>query len=148
MVKSQLQNEQLLPFRRLVPAQTLNFQMQLSLKRQRTAIIEQMLCSGHFMLLDKPFSGLDVGNIANCKETFRLYYEAHEMNTIIYSTHEMKLAIDMADSIYVIGHNEEHQDHSTIVKHYDLKAMGLAWREFGSEHLDFLNELTNTVKTS
>lgn len=161
-------------------------------QRQRTAIIEQMLCSGHFMLLDEPFSGLDVGNIASCKETFKLYYEAHELNTIIFSTHEMKLAVEMADSIYVIGYTPEklradelrtymeavaievgeknvinHSDWnkandelnsiiskegfidcSTIIKHYDLKEMGLAWKEFGTKHLEFLNELTNTVKSS
>ena len=160
-------------------------------QRQRTAIIEQMLCSGHFMLLDEPFSGLDVGNIASCKETFRLYYEAHELNTIIFSTHDMKLAVEIADSIYVVGYTPEkmraeelrtfmeakranlgnkvstdpdwakanleldqiitapgYVDCSTLVKHYDLKALGLAWREFETDHLEFLNELTQTVKNS
>lgn len=117
-------------------------------QRQRTAIIEQILSSGHFMVLDEPFSGLDVGNIKSCKAAFELIQNDHELNTIIYSTHDMKLAVELADSIYVVGHKEGYTDYSTIVHHYDLKEMGLAWREFGSEHLDFLNKLTHELENS
>lgn len=117
-------------------------------QRQRTAIIEQMLSSGHYIVLDEPFSGLDVGNIKSVKKSFAKISQSHEMNTIIFSTHDMKLAVELADSIYVIGHKDGCTDYSTVVKHYDLKEMGLAWQDFGPQHLDLLNELTTLVENS
>ena len=103
-------------------------------QRQRTAIIEQMLSSKHFMILDEPFSGLDVGNIDKVKASFERISNDNEHNTTIFSTHDIKLAVEMADSIYIVGFPEGVTDYSTIVKHYDLKAMGLAWTEYGDGH--------------
>lgn len=117
-------------------------------QRQRVAIIEQLLSSGHFMVLDEPFSGLDVGNIREVKKSFKLIQESNELNTIIFSTHELRLAVELADSIYVIGHPSDEVDYSTIVKHYDLKQMGLAWKEFGQGHLDLVNEIDRVMMNS
>jgi polar amino acid transport system ATP-binding protein len=39
-------------------------------QRQQFATIEQILTSKHFMILDEPFSGLDVGNIEKVKTSF------------------------------------------------------------------------------
>ena len=103
-------------------------------QRQRTAIIEQMLSSKHFMILDEPFSGLDVGNIDKVKTSFDRISNDDELNTIIFSTHDIKLAVELADSIYIIGFPEGTTEYSTIVKHHDLKAMGLAWTEYGEGH--------------
>lgn len=103
-------------------------------QRQRTAIIEQMLTSKHFMILDEPFSGLDVGNIEKVKQSFEKISTADELNTIIFSTHDIRLAAELADSIYVIGFPEGETSYSTILKHYDLKAMGLAWQPYGDGH--------------
>jgi len=103
-------------------------------QRQRTAIIEQMLSSKHFMILDEPFSGLDVGNIEKVKASFERISNDNEFNTTIFSTHDIKLAVELADSIYILGFPEGVTDYSTIVKHYDLKAMGLAWKPYGEGH--------------
>jgi polar amino acid transport system ATP-binding protein len=103
-------------------------------QRQRTAIIEQMLSSKHFMIFDEPFSGLDVGNIEKVKQNFERIASDNEYNTIIFSTHDIRLAVELADSIYVIGHPEGVLDYSTIVGHYDLKKMGLAWQPYGEGH--------------
>ncbi len=103
-------------------------------QRQRTAIIEQMLSSKHFMIFDEPFSGLDVGNIEKVKQNFERIASDNEYNTIIFSTHDIRLAVELADSIYVIGHPEGVADYSTIVGHYDLKKMGLAWQPYGEGH--------------
>jgi polar amino acid transport system ATP-binding protein len=72
-------------------------------QRQRTAIIEQMLTSKHFMILDEPFSGLDVGNIEKVKLSFDKISAANELNTIIFSTHDIRLAVELSDSIYILG---------------------------------------------
>lgn len=121
-------------------------------QRQRTAIIEQILSSGHFMVLDEPFSGLDVGNIRDVKRSFELIKQDHELNTIIYSTHELRLAAELADSIYVVGFPTDDDgnksDVATIVKHFDLKAMGLAWQEFGPRHLKLVEEIDAAMMAS
>lgn len=114
-------------------------------QRQRTAIIEQMLTSKYFMILDEPFSGLDVGNIEKVKQSFNKILSSDELNTIIFSTHDIKLAIELADSIYLIGHPEGVLDYSTIVKHYDLKQMGLAWTEYDDRHRALYNEIREII---
>ena len=117
-------------------------------QRQRTAIIEQMLTSKHFMILDEPFSGLDVGNIEKVKESFGRILAADEYNTIIFSTHDIRLAVELADSIYIVGFPEGVTDYSTIVKHYDLKAMGLAWEPYGNGHRQVVTEIKELLLKS
>ncbi len=122
-------------------------------QRQRVAIIEQLLSSGHYMVLDEPFSGLDVGNILNAKKSFDLIDQGHDLNTIIFSTHDIELATEIADSIYVIGYPKK-QDGSldsigTIVKHFDLKSMGIAWQnELTPAHLELSKEIKSCMLAS
>lgn len=158
-------------------------------QKQRVAIIEQLLSSKRFIVMDEPFSGLDRGNIKRLKEYFDKVLAMDELNTIIFSTHDLGLAVDFADSIYILGYtpdklrvnelreeqaklikeltpkwyeiwkssgkkrasyttewaeierelNAIHEkgfiDAATIVKHYDLKELGLAW---GGSKLDKL----------
>jgi ABC-type nitrate/sulfonate/bicarbonate transport system ATPase subunit len=108
-------------------------------QRQRTAILEQLLSSGYYLVLDEPFSGLDIGNIENVKQAFQLINQSHELNTIIFSTHDIELAVELADSVYVLGYpvNEKGETipTGTILQHFDLKKMGLAWQEsFSAAH--------------
>jgi len=122
-------------------------------QRQRTAILEQLLSSGYYMVLDEPFSGLDVGNIANVKNSFKLINESHELNTIMFSTHDIELAVELADSIYVIGYSTatsgKASKSGTILKHYDLKQMGLAWNgETGTKHLELAKEIKEIMLQS
>lgn len=117
-------------------------------QRQRTAIIEQMLTSKHFMILDEPFSGLDVGNIEKVKESFVKIGNADELNTIIFSTHDIRLAVELSDSIYILGPHGEDPTCSTIIKHYDLKAMGLAWKPFNDGHRALHHEIYDLVVKS
>jgi len=109
-------------------------------QRQRVAIIEQMLTSKHFMILDEPFSGLDVGNIEKVKESLKRIGDADELNTTIFSTHDIRLAVELADMIYIVGFPEG-ETISTIVKAYDLKAMGLAWREYSDAHRALVKDI-------
>lgn len=117
-------------------------------QRQRTAIIEQMLSSKHFMILDEPFSGLDVGNIEKVKNSFQKILDADEYNTIIFSTHDIRLAVELADSIYVVGFPEGVTDYSTILKHYDMKQMGLAWTEYGNGHRKVVSDIKELLLKS
>jgi len=110
-------------------------------QRQRTAIIEQLLTSKHFMVFDEPFSGLDVGNIESVKESFQLISESNELNTVIFSTHDIELAVGLADVIYIVGRPEGVTDYSTIIQKYDLKEIGIAWTKFGTQHLELVNKI-------
>lgn len=117
-------------------------------QRQRTAIIEQMISSKHFMIFDEPFSGLDVGNIEKVKQSFNKVLTANEYNTIIFSTHDIRLATELADSIYIIGFPEGTTEYSTIIKHYDLKKMGLAWQPYGDGHRELVKNIKDVLLRS
>lgn len=120
-------------------------------QRQRTAVIEQIFCSGHYMVLDEPFSGLDVGNIEDVKKAFDLITSSHEFNTIIYSTHDIELAVELADSIYVIGYptvEGKQMDYGSIVKHFDMKEMELAWKDFGLDHIEVVKQVKAAMMSS
>lgn len=57
-----------------------------------------------FIILDEPFSGLDVGNIEEVRKTFQLLNASSEYHTAIFSTHDIELAIELAQCIYVVGY--------------------------------------------
>ena len=117
-------------------------------QRQRTAIIEQILANKHFMIFDEPFSGLDVGNIEKVKESFTKIGQSDERNTIIFSTHDLRLAAELADSIYIVGFPEGTTEYSTIVKHYDLKELGLAWQPYGEGHRHLVADIKELLLRS
>lgn len=117
-------------------------------QRQRTAIIEQMLTSKYFMVFDEPFSGLDVGNIEKVKIAFNKILTYNTMNTIIFSTHDINLAVELADSIYILGHPAGVTDYSTIIKHFDMKQLGLAWQTYGEGHQNVVKEIKEILLAS
>jgi ABC-type nitrate/sulfonate/bicarbonate transport system ATPase subunit len=122
-------------------------------QKQRTAILEQLLSSGYYMVLDEPFSGLDVGNILNVKNAFRLINDSHELNTVIFSTHDIELAVELADSLYILGYAKKEDgtlsNVGTLLKHFDLKQLGLAWNgEFNAKHLELTKEIKEIMLQS
>jgi ABC-type nitrate/sulfonate/bicarbonate transport system ATPase subunit len=121
-------------------------------QRQRTAILEQLLSSGYYMVLDEPFSGLDIGNIENVKRAFNLINNSNDLNTVIFSTHDIELAVELADSIYVIGYPKQKDpsaNYGTILKHFDLKHMGLAWHEgLTPDHFECIRSIRDLLLAS
>ena len=64
----------------------------------------------------------------------------------IFSTHDIELAVELADSLYVVGYGKNENgtlsSTGTLLKHYDLKLLGLAWQaEFGNDHLELAKEI-------
>lgn len=100
---------------------------------QRVAIVQQLVCSSHFLLMDEPFSGLDVVAKDRVMDTIRAVTSAHEHNTVIFTTHDIESAVALADDIWVMG-REEGKPGGTIVKRYNLAMMGLAWSENITRH--------------
>jgi polar amino acid transport system ATP-binding protein len=120
-------------------------------QRQRTAIIEQLFSSDRFIVFDEPFSGLDVGNIEEVKKSFHLLNSTSDHNTIIFSTHDIELAIELAQSIYVIGYptiNGVKKDYGTVVAKYDLREMGLFWKSHCEEHSQLHKDIVHQMMIS
>ena len=122
-------------------------------QRQRTAILEQVLSSTNYIIMDEPFSGLDVGNIENVRNAFRLINLSHELATIIFCTHDIELAVELADSLYVIGYptKEDGELHNvaTLTDHFDLKERGVAWKDqFSPEHQVLVEEVKQAILRS
>ena len=94
-------------------------------QRQRVAIAQQLMCGHTYLLLDEPFSGLDpLSKQAACElivEVSRL----DERNTIVIVTHDIRAAVQVADTLWLLGRDGE--PGSRIVQTYNLIERELAW---------------------
>lgn len=100
-------------------------------QRQRVAIIQQLLSSDYYLLMDEPFSGLDPLMKAQACQTILKVSQQDEKNTIIVTTHDIETAVVIADQIWLLGRDRDETGKSLgarIQKIYDLAAQGLAWR--------------------
>ena len=95
-------------------------------QRQRIAIIQQLLCGNHILLMDEPFSGLDPIAKERVYDTINTVTTAHELNTVIFTTHDIGAAVRLADEIWVLG-REQGKPGATVVKRLDMIDRGLAW---------------------
>lgn len=96
-------------------------------QRQRVAIIRQLLCSEHLVILDEPFSGLDIkAKAAACKLIMDVA-QLHTLNTIIVITHDVTEGMSVADMVWLMG-VEEDRAGAHIIETYDLAERGLAWQ--------------------
>lgn len=105
-------------------------------QRQRVAIVQQLVCSSHFLLMDEPFSGLDVVAKQRVMDTVRAVTTVHEHNTVIFTTHDIESAVALSDDIWVLG-RESGKPGATVVKRFDLAAVGLAWANDVQRHPAF-----------
>ena len=95
-------------------------------QRQRVAIIQQMICSRHFLLMDEPFSGLDIIAKGKVCDLINEVNIVDEKNTTIFTTHDLESSVMIADTIWIMG-REEGKPGATIVKTLNLIERGLAW---------------------
>lgn len=102
-------------------------------QRQRVAIAQQFMCSEHFLLLDEPFSGLDPMAIDRVCELLAEVSCMHEMNTIVVVTHDIGAALEVADTIWLMGRDRDEKGQiipgAKIQESYNLIERGLAWRD-------------------
>lgn len=106
-------------------------------QRQRVAILEKILLGNHFLILDEPISGLDVVAIDNVIVNMKKILSEDDKNTLIFSTHDINFAYQMADVIYIIGH-EKDKVGSTVLKKFD--------RRFGDVY--DVNDIYEVLKNS
>jgi polar amino acid transport system ATP-binding protein/sulfate transport system ATP-binding protein len=110
-------------------------------QRQRVAIAQQFLCSEHFVLMDEPFSGLDLIAVEQVCKMIVEVANSDEKNTVIVVTHDIAAAVTVADTLWLLGRDRDDQGRiipgAKVKKTYDLVEMGLTWREGLSETKEF-----------
>jgi NitT/TauT family transport system ATP-binding protein len=119
-------------------------------QRQRVAIAQQFMGSEHLLLMDEPFSGLDLIAEQGVTEFIREVAQLDELNTIILVTHDVTAALQVADMIWLLGRDRDAQDQpipgARIQATYNLAERGLAWRDkppTTPEFLAVLGEIRN-----
>ncbi len=101
-------------------------------QRQRISILQQMVSCGHILLMDEPFSGLDVLMKERAQKMITDLATADELNTIIVTTHDIPSAIAVADTILLLGRERDTDGKvipgAKIMFKYNLIDLGLSWR--------------------
>ncbi len=111
-------------------------------QRQRVAIAQQFMCSEHLLLMDEPFSGLDLLAQENMLDFIREMALTDELMTFILVTHDIRAALQVADTIWVLGRDRDAQGKivpgARIQASYNLVERCVAWRENISDTPEFL----------
>lgn len=108
-------------------------------QRQRCAILQQVLCGDHFILMDEPFSGLDMLMLEKTAKLIQKVANLDAANTIIFVTHDVTAAASIADHLWMLGRDRDAEGKiipgARIVETYDLVARDLCW------HPDIITDL-------
>jgi polar amino acid transport system ATP-binding protein/sulfate transport system ATP-binding protein len=118
-------------------------------QKQRAAIAQQLLCSNNFLLMDEPFSGLDVNMIKEVSDIIKEVAHMHELNTIIIVSHDIPSTLAISDTIWMMGRDRDENNNiipgAKIKYKYNLMKEGLAWDDNVEQNPRF-NELLNEIK--
>ena len=135
-------------------------------QRQRIAIIQQILCSEHYLLMDEPFSGLDIIVEGRATDLILKVANMDGLNTVIVVTHDISAAASISDHIWALGRQFMYNGVPTwgldipdtkglevvpgasIVRTYDLIERGLCWTQMSEHAMTMPNmiEFTREVK--
>jgi polar amino acid transport system ATP-binding protein/sulfate transport system ATP-binding protein/NitT/TauT family transport system ATP-binding protein len=96
-------------------------------QQQRVSIIQQLLKGGDFLLLDEPFSGLDVCVLDKVTELLQQVSLSDELKTLIIVSHDIATTVAISDTVFILG-RVANGEGSTLVREIDLIERGLAWR--------------------
>jgi len=123
-------------------------------QRQRIAIAQQLLCSEHFLLMDEPFSGLDLVMEAKVCELINEIACLDDLNTIIVVTHDVTAAATVADHLWLMGRDRDSAGNvlpgARIQETYDLIERDLCWHPGitnSAAFLEFVREVKERFQT-
>lgn len=101
-------------------------------QRQRVAILQMILSGSRFILMDEPFSGLDMIMLEKTCQTIADMSDHGENKTIIIVTHDITSAASISDHIWLLGHERDAQGNTIlgarVVQTYDLLERGLCYQ--------------------
>lgn len=72
---------------------------------QRVAIARSLVANPSIILLDEPFSGLDVNTKLKMQDMLLKLYNSNLNTTFIHVTHDISEAVYLADDIYIMSSN-------------------------------------------
>lgn len=121
-------------------------------QKQRVAIIQQLLCSEHFLLLDEPFSGLDINMIKEVSDVILNIASLDELNTIIIVSHDIPSTVAIATHLWILGYDYDEQGKSipgARIKYVeDLMAQGISWQYPQVFELPEFNEVVKGIRNA
>ncbi|CAN5576912.1 hypothetical protein BH10BAC3_BH10BAC3_13400 [soil metagenome] len=107
-------------------------------QRQRASIIQQLLKGSDFLLLDEPFSGLDVCVLDRVVSLLLQVSISDELKTLIIVSHDITTSVAISDTVLIMG-NEPGKPGATIKKEIDLIERNLAWQKDIKKEKAFLD---------
>ncbi|HEX6746023.1 MAG TPA: ABC transporter ATP-binding protein [Longimicrobium sp.] len=118
-------------------------------QRQRIAIAQQLLCSENYLVMDEPFSGLDVLQQENVHQLLQEVSQVAEENTLIIVTHDVSAAVAVCDTIWLMGRERDAQGNvvpgARIVEEIDLIERDLCWHPDIRQRPEYI-KLVNEIK--
>ncbi len=102
-------------------------------QRQRVAIAQQFMCSDAFLLMDEPFSGLDILAQETLTRFIHDIAAQDELMTFILITHDISAALQIADTVWVLGRDRDEAGNAIpgarVQASFNLIERGLAWQD-------------------